>query len=120
MEKEFNKKISFLEDKENLLDNEYKNIEKEKEQLKKNSIDNNNKLQSDYDNLKIKYLDLIEKTINKKSVKNSLSTDEKKCIIDKNKNIYFTQYNNYLDNNILNLSKSRGGKESLKEYKIQH
>jgi len=46
MEQEFNKKISFLEDKENLLDNEYKNFEKEKE----NSIDKNSKLQSDYDN----------------------------------------------------------------------
>ena len=117
MEQEFNKKISFLEDKENLLDNEYKNIEKEKEQIKKNSIDSNSKLQRDYDNLKIKYLDLIQKTTNKISVKNSFNTDEKKCIIDKNKNIYFTQYNNYLDNNILNLSESRDGKEPLKEYK---
>jgi len=76
MEQEFNKKISFFEDKENLLDNECKNIEKEKEQLKQNSIDKS-KLQNDYDNLKIKYLDLIEKTKNKKSVINSFSGDEK-------------------------------------------
>ena len=114
-EQEINKKISFLEDKENLLDNEYKNIEKEKEQLKQKSIDNS-KLQKEYDNLKIKYLDLMKNTNNKKSVKNSFSTDEKKCVMDKNKNAYFAQYNNYIDNNILNISGSRGGKEPLKEY----
>jgi len=115
LEQEINKKISFLEDKENLLDNEYKNIEKEKEQLQQKSIDNS-KLQKEYDNLKIKYLDLMKNTNNKKSVKNSFSTDEKKCVMDKNKNAYFAQYNNYIDNNILNISGSRGGKEPLKEY----
>ena len=115
LEQEINKKISFLEDKENLLDNEYKNIEKEKEQLQQKSIDNS-KLQKEYDNLKIKYIDLMKNTHNKKLVKNSFSTDEKKCVMDKNKNAYFAQYNNYIDSNILNISGSRGGKEPLKEY----
>jgi len=116
IELEFNKKISFLEDKENLLDNEYKNIEKEKEQLKQNSIDNS-KLKNDYDNLKIKYLDLIEKTKNKNSVKNSFSADEKKCVLAKNKNNLFVQNNNYFGNNILSISGSRDDKEPLKAYK---
>ena len=119
IKQEFNKKISFLEDKEKLLVDEYKNIEKEKEQINE-KFTYNSKLQKEYDDLKINNLNLIQNTNNEKSLKNFFSDDAKKCVIDKNKNIYFAQNNNYLDKNILNLSGSRDVKDLLNEYKGLH
>ena len=117
---ELQKKIKQLENDNNLKDQKIKELEKDKEELseklKQNSI-NNSKFPRKYDNLEIKHLDLIEETKNKKSVKNEFNADEKKCIIAKNKNINFAQYNNYFYNYKLNLSGSRDGKEPLKEYK---
>ena len=114
IKQEFNKKISFLEDKEKLLVDEYKNIEKE--QIKQ-KFTYNSKLQKEYDDLKINNLNLIQNTNNEKSLKNFFSDDAKKCVIDKNKNIYFSQYNNYFDRNIIKLSGSRSAEEPLKGYK---
>jgi len=102
-----NEKIKKLEAVNNIKEQniKLKDIEKEKEKLRQNSIDNS-KLQRECDNLKIKYLGLIVKTKNMKSVKNTFSTDKKKCIKSKNKN-----------NNIQNLSGSRDDGEPLKNYK---
>ena len=116
MEKEYNKKISFLEDKENLIDNEYKNIEKEKKELQKNKIDNT-KLKNEYNALKQKYIQLLEKNNNKHHIKNSLSTEEMKGIIDKNKNNFQSQQNNNFDNNLQNAIVPNNNKGPLILYK---